>query len=211
MLEGILGKKLGMSQVFDEKNNIVPVTLVQAGPCTVLAQKTKEKDGYESVQLGFENIHERLLNKPLGEYLKKVNAKPLRFIREICGTIEQSPGNTVTVEIFKEGDFVDITGTSKGKGFAGGMKRHGWSGGPASHGSMSHRRVGSIGNRATPGRVFKGKTMPGRMGHERVTVQNLKVVKVDKDKNLLVVRGAVAGFNGSYLIIRKAIKKKAGK
>jgi len=207
MATGILGKKLGMSQVFDEKNRVIPVTFIEAGPCVILSKKTEEKNKYEAVQLGFDKMNARLINKPMAGQLKKINAEPVRFIREIRGHFEEEPGSSIYVDIFKEGDYVDVTGISKGKGFAGGMKRWGWAGGGASHGSMSHRRVGAIGCRLTPGRVFKGKTMPGRMGNKKVSVQNLKVIKVDREKNLLVVKGAVPGVKNGYVIIRKSIKK----
>lgn len=207
MAEGILGKKVGMSQMFSGKGESVPVTIIQAGPCVVIQRKTKEGDGYDACQLGFDQCSERVINKPVMGHLKKAGAKPVKLIREIKGKFPDTITD-VTVDLFKEGEWVDITGTSKGKGFAGGMKRWGWSGGGASHGSMSHRRIGSVGPGTTPGRVFKGKTMPGRMGNERVTVQGLKIVKIDKDKNLLMVKGAVPGVNKGYLIVKKSIKKK---
>jgi large subunit ribosomal protein L3 len=203
----ILGKKLGMSQVFDDKGKFIPVTILQAGPCVVVRRKTKEKDGYTASQLGFESCLEKNTSKPKMGYFKKAGITPVRLIKETKsdladGTVE------IKVDIFKEGEYVDITGTSKGKGFAGGMKRWNWKGGGAAHGSMHHRRVGSIGNRATPGRVFKGKHMPGRMGNDTVTVQGLKVVKIDKDRNIMLVKGAVPGVREGYLVIKKAVKVK---
>lgn len=203
----ILGKKLGMSQLFDDKGKFIPVTILQAGPCLIVRRKTKEKDGYAAIQLGFDACLEKNTNKPMTGYFKKAGVSPTKLIRETKSDIADGTSE-IKVDIFKEGEYVDITGTSKGKGFAGGMKRWHWRGGDASHGSMSHRRVGAIGNRATPGRVFKGKHMPGRMGNQTVTVQGLKVVKIDKDRNLMLVRGAVPGVRECYLIIKKSIKVK---
>lgn len=200
---GILGRKLGMTQVFTEEGSFVPVTVIEAGPCTVL----KVKEG--RVLLGFGNKKEK--NTPrqeMGVY-KKINASPSAFVKEVgfdCN--DKTPaGQQLTVDIFKEKDFVDITGISKGKGFQGGVKRWNWRGGPDSHGSMHHRRVGSIGGSSFPSRIWKGQKMPGRMGNERKTVQNLEVVKIYKEKNLMLVKGPVPGANNSYLEIRTAKKK----
>lgn len=206
MTEGILGKKFGMSQVFMEKGRVVPVTVVQAGPCVIVQKKTTEKDGYSAAQLGFDQCPERLANKPRTGHIKKAGAKPVRLIMEMKGEFPDV-GSEITLDIFKEGEHVDITGISKGKGFSGGMKKWNWSGGPASHGSMSHRRIGSVGAGTSPGRIFKGKTLPGRMGNERVTVQNLKIVKIDVQKNLLMIKGAVPGIKNGYLKIRKSVKR----
>ncbi len=177
---------MGMTQIFDKDGRAIPVTVIESGPCVVLQHKTKKTDGYDAIQLGF--------------------AKPLRFIREIRGEFPYKLGDEVKVSIFQEGEYVDITGISKGKGFAGGMKRWGWAGGGASHGSMSHRRIGSVGQGTSPGRVFKGKTMPGHMGFRRVTVQNLKIIKVDSEHEILLVKGAIPGVKGGYLLIRTSIK-----
>ena len=205
MREGILGRKLGMTQIFDQ-GRAIPVTIIQAGPCAVVQRKSKDVDGYEAIQLGFDIIKENRLSKPRLNHLKKANAKPMRFIREIRGEFPYKSGDEIKVDIFKEGEYVDVAGISKGKGFAGGMKRWGWKGGGASHGSMSHRRIGSVGPGTSPGRVFKGKTMPGHMGFERVTIQNLKVIKVDGENELLLVKGAVPGINGGYILIIKSKK-----
>lgn len=204
-MRGLLGKKIGMTQVYTEDGTLVDVTAIEAGPCPILAIKEK------SVQLGFEKANEKRLKKPVSGYFKKLNLSPMKIIREVLKDAqgEYKVGQEIKVDLFKTGDFVDITGTSLGKGFQGGMKRWHWHGGPQTHGSMSHRRVGSIGSTTTPGRVWKGHHMPGHMGAETVTVQNLKVVKVDVDNNLLLVKGAVPGYKNNYLIIKKAKKKKA--
>lgn len=200
---GILGKKLGMSQVFTEEGRFVPVTVIEAGPCTVL----NVKEG--KALLGFGNKKEK--NTPrqeLGVY-KKINASPSAFVKEVKFELDGKAvvGQQVTIDIFKERDFVDITGTSKGKGFQGGVKRWGWAGGPSSHGSMQHRKPGSIGGSSFPSRVWKGQKFAGRMGNEKKTVQNLEVVKVYKEKNLMLVKGAVPGANNDYLEIRTAKKR----
>ena len=202
---GILGKKLGMTHVFTDDGISVSVTVIEAGPCPVLSVKK------DSVQLGFDIAKEKSLKKPQLGLFKKLNIPALRFVREIKKESgkEYKVGEELKADIFKTGDFVDVTGVSKGKGFQGGMKRWHWAGGPMTHGSTSHRRVGSIGSSTTPGRVFKGHHMPGHMGNIRVTVQNLKVVKADPGNNILLVEGAVPGPTNSYLIIGKAKKKKA--
>ncbi len=210
---GILGKKKGMTQVFRDDGRVIPVTVIEAGPCTVLQVKTKEKDGYEAVQIGFCEKKEKLVPKPeLGKF-KKINVSPKRFIREIRITPDQKfeIGQQMKVDIFAAGDAVDVTGTSIGKGFQGGMKRWHWSGGKKTHGSMSHRRPGSIGSTTTPGRVIKGHHLPGRMGGDIVTTQNLEVVKIDPENNLLVLEGSVPGPNDSLLIIKKAKKRAKAK
>lgn len=201
---GLIGKKLGMTQVFSDDGKLIGVTAIEAGPCPVLAVKEK------SIQLGFDLAKENRLKKPLLGYFKKMNIAPRKVIREVLKepNKEYKVGEELKVDLFKPGDFLDITGTSKGKGFQGGMKRWNWSGGPRTHGSTSHRRVGSIGSSTTPGRVWKGHHMPGHMGNCKVTLQNLQVVKVDLQNNLLLVKGAVAGSKDSYLIIKKAKKKK---
>lgn len=204
-MKGILGRKIGMTQIFDEEGNVVPVTVIEAGPCVVVQKRTKEKDGYEAVQIGFGEIKEKHLNKPMAGHFKSANVPPKRFLREIRGEWDVEVGSEIRVDIFSPKEMVDVTGISKGKGFAGVIKRWGFSGGPASHGSMSHRRPASAGAQQ-PQRVIKGKKMPGHMGAERVTVQNLEVVKVDKEKNLLFLKGGVPGPKGSLVIIKQAVK-----
>jgi len=203
-MTGILGKKLGMTQVFTEDGKLVAVTAIEAGPCPILAVKQN------CIQIGFDPVKENRVKKPILGYFKKINIAPRRVIKEFLkeASKEYKVGEELKVDLFKPGDFVDITGTSIGKGFQGGMKRWHWHGGPQTHGSTSHRRVGSIGSTTTPGRVFKGHHMPGHMGAKRVTLQNLKVVKVNPEHNLLLVEGTVPGHKNSYVIIRKAKKKK---
>ncbi len=205
-MTGLLGKKIGQTQVFLTDGNMVSVTVIEAGPCPVLAVRDK------NIQLGFEPLKkESRLKKPELGYFKKLNIPACRIIKEILKdpAKEYKIGEQLKADLFKAGDFVDVTGTSLGKGFQGGMKRWNWHGGPQTHGSTSHRRVGSIGSSTTPGRVFKGHHMPGHMGACKVTVQNLKVVKVDAENNIILVKGAVPGHKNSYLVIRKAKKKKA--
>jgi large subunit ribosomal protein L3 len=201
---GIVGKKLGMTQVFTDDGKLVGVTVIEAGPCPILAIKDK------SIQVGFDILKESRVKKPLLGFFKKINIAPRKVIRELLKepAKEYKVGDELKVDIFAVGDFVDVTGSSIGKGFQGGMKRWHWHGGPQTHGSTSHRRVGSIGSTTTPGRVWKGHHMPGHMGAAQATLQNLRVVKVDAQNNILLVKGAVAGKKNSYLIIKKAIKKK---
>jgi len=208
MIQTILGKKVGMTQVYDGENALVPVTVVEAGPCPVVQVKTVESDGYNAVQLGFGPQKEQRLSKAEVGHAKKVGIEAVRRLSEVRlpSAPEAKTGDVVTVEIFKEGQLVDVIGETKGKGFQGVQFRWKMAGGPASHGSMFHRRVGAIGMRQTPGRVWKNQKMPGHMGAVNRTVQNLKVVKVLADKNLLLVRGAIPGSNGSDVIIRSAIK-----
>src|SRR5512136_3293089 len=205
MLKGLIGKKIGMTQIFDETGAAVPVTLIEAGPCYVTQVRLPEQEGYAAVQLGFsEGNSKRLTSGELG-HLKKNNLPPLRFLREF--RVKDSglkPGDKLTVEVFGVGERVDVVGTSKGKGFAGVVKRYHFAGGGAAHGSMFHRAPGSIGASSYPSRVVKGMRMGGHMGHERVTVRKLKVVATDKDQNLLIVKGAVPGAKGGYLLVRKA-------
>ncbi|MFQ6000801.1 MAG: 50S ribosomal protein L3 [Anaerolineae bacterium] len=206
-MKAILGKKMGMTQIFDERGEIVPVTLVEAGPCYITQVKTEEKDGYTALQLGFGET--KRLNKPQRGHLKEL--VPLRYLREVRVKDVQGyqVGQKFDVSLFSVGDLVDVTGISKGKGFAGVMKRHGFRGGPATHGQSDRARApGSIGATTTPGRVFKGMRMAGRMGNERVTVQNLKVVLVDPERNLLGVRGSIPGNRGGLVMVRKAVKSK---
>ncbi|MCC5890954.1 MAG: 50S ribosomal protein L3 [Alkalibacterium sp.] len=208
MTKGILGKKVGMTQIFSETGELVPVTVVEVKPNVVLQVKTMETDGYNAVQLGIEDKREVLSNKPAQGHVKKANTAPKRFIREFrdaeLGDVEV--GNEVLVDTFAEGDIVDVTGTSKGKGFQGVIKRHGQSRGPETHGSRYHRRPGSMGMATHPGRVFKGKKLAGRMGGDQVTVQNLEIVRVDTDRNVLLIRGNVPGSKKSLVQIKTAEK-----
>lgn len=206
---GILGKKIGMTQVFKDDGSCIPVTSIAAGPCFIVQIKNKENDGYQAVQLGYQDRKEKKTKKAIIGHFKKVKISPKKFIREIKINADEQVevGQKIEVDIFKEGDYVDITGTSIGKGFQGGVKRWKWNGGPESHGSMSHRRPGSIGATTTPGRVLKGHNLPGHMGHRKTTVQNLEVIKVDKANNILLVKGAIPGHKGCYLEIKKAKKK----
>jgi len=205
MTNGLLGKKLGMTQVFDE-SQLVPVTVISAGPCRVVTVKTKERDGYEAVQLSYGDAKERLMSKAELGHLKKHEAPASRTLKEFKKTGDVAVGQTVKVDIFKKGDWVDVIGVSKGKGFQGVVRRHHYSGGPESHGSMFHRAPGSIGASSFPSRVWKGKTLPGHMGAERVTSQRLKVVESRPDENLLFVRGNVPGAANGLLVVRKSKK-----
>ncbi|MFH1411904.1 MAG: 50S ribosomal protein L3 [Candidatus Omnitrophota bacterium] len=209
MVPGILGKKIGMTQIYKEDGESIPVTVLEAGPCTVQAVRSAKKEGYDAVQMGFDNAKEKRVKKPQREYLKSKKLSPKRFVREIRCEKGTDPkiGEEITVAMFQEGDFLDITAKSKGKGFQGGMKRCGWVGGQETHGSMSHRAPGSIGASSYPSRVFKGHGMPGQMGNVNKTVQNVRVVSVDVENNTIAVRGAVPGANGSYVIIRYAKKR----
>jgi large subunit ribosomal protein L3 len=205
-MKAILGRKIGMISYFTQGGEMLPVSVVKAGPCFVVKKKTVEKDGYEAVQIGFEEIREGKLKKPMQGYFKNVALPPLRFLKEVRGRFDDLDiGSEIKVDIFTPGEKVDVVGTSKGKGFAGVIKRWGFSGGPASHGSMSHRRPASAGPQQ-PQRIIKGKKMPGHLGAERVTVQNLEVIDVDPERNLLLIKGAVPGRRGSLLLIRQAIK-----
>ncbi len=210
MPKGLLGKKIGMSQYFTETGDAVAVTYIETGPCVALQVKTSEKDGYSAVQLGFEKKAKKSIKKSEAGHFKKAKVEPVRFVKEvkIDNNEEIKPGKQFFVDIFKPGDLVDISGLSIGKGFQGGMKRWNWRGGKASHGSMTHRRPGSIGASAFPSRVIKGQHLPGHMGNDRVTIHNLEIVEIDKEKNLLLVKGAVPGPKGNYLVVRKAIKGK---
>ncbi|MCQ6281445.1 50S ribosomal protein L3 [Bacillus sp. EB600] len=207
MTKGILGRKIGMTQVFAENGNLIPVTVVEAAENVVLQKKSVEGDGYEAIQIGFEDKREKLANKPEKGHVAKANTNPKRFIREFRGVdlTGYEVGQEVKVDIFAAGDIVDVTGVSKGKGFQGSIKRHGQSRGPMAHGSRYHRRPGSMGPVA-PNRVFKGKALPGRMGGEQVTVQNLEIVKVDVERNLLLIKGNVPGARKGLVKIKSAIK-----
>ena len=205
MTNGLLGKKLGMTQVFDE-SRLTPVTVIEAGPCRVVTVKTKERDGYEAVQLAFGEVKERKLSKAQLGHLKKNDAPATKTLREFKADGEVAVGQSVTVGIFKKGDWVDVIGVSKGKGFQGVVKRHHYAGGPESHGSMFHRAPGSIGASSFPSRVWKGKTLPGHMGDERVTAQRLKVIESRPEENLLFVRGAIPGATNGLIVVRKSKK-----
>ena len=208
-IKGILGTKLGMTQVFDEENRVVPVTVVEAGPCVVTQVRTKDVDGYDAVQIAYGEIDPRKANKPQAGHFKKAGVTPRRHTVEIRTPDASSyeVGQEVGVDVFGDIEYVDVTGTSKGKGFAGAMTRHGVAGQGASHGNQAaHRRVGGIGACATPARVFKGKRMAGRMGNDRVTTQNLKIQKIDADSNLLLIKGAVPGVRGGLLVVKTAVK-----
>ena len=208
MKKGLIGKKIGMTQIFNEEGKVIPVTVIEAGPCVVSQVKTEETDGYNSIQLGFGAIKESKVNKPERGHFTKANIAPARYLREFrVDSIEDvKVGDELKADIFMAGDKIDIQGTSKGKGFQGVIKRHGQHRGPMGHGSMYHRRPGSMGSTSTPGRVFKGKKLPGHMGAETVTIQNLEVVAVDLDKNVILVRGSVPGVNGAILKIRQSVK-----
>ncbi len=207
MITGLLGKKVGMTQLLDDDGTIVPVTVIQAGPCVVVQRKTKQKDGYDAVQLGFvEFVKPKRVTKPMTGHFKKSNVAPARFVREVGvqGEDGANPGDKVMVNIFNRHELVDVVGTSKGRGFAGFVKRHHFRGGRATHGSMFHRAPGSIGSSAYPSRVLKGMRMAGHLGNARVTAQNLRVARVDQENNLLFVRGAVPGPPGGYVVVEKA-------
>ena len=204
---GLIGKKIGMTQVFAANNNQLAVTAIVAGPCPILMVMDK------NIQLGFELVKEKSLKKAqLGLY-KKLNIAPRKVIKDLTKeeNVEYKVGDELKVDLFKEGDFVDVSGVSIGKGFSGGMKRWHWKGGPRTHGSTSHRRVGSIGSSTTPGRVFRGHHMPGHLGAQKATVQNLKIIKIDLANNLLLVEGGVPGHKNGYLVVTKAIKKRLKK
>jgi large subunit ribosomal protein L3 len=208
--EGLIGRKVGMTQVFADDGSHVPVTVIEAGPCTVVAIRTRADHGYDALQLGF-GEKKKGVSKPAAGHFKKANVAPMRVLREVRlekGEMLQGyeVGGKVTTELFKPGDLVDVIGVSKGKGFQGGVKRHGWSGGDETHGSMFHRAPGSIGASSDPSRVWPGHRMPGRMGGVRRTVLNLVVVRVLPEQNLVLVRGAVPGANGSVLLVRKSVK-----
>ena len=212
MKKAIVGKKIGMTQVFTDDGRLVPVTVVEAGPCKVVQKKTVESDGYEAVQVGFETLAEnrakKLVNKPMAGHFKKADVAPTRYLREFrldnCSELEV--GNELTVAQFAAGEKIDVTGVSKGHGFSGVIQRWNQHTGPMAHGSKYHRGVGSMGANSDPSRVFKNKHMPGHFGVDRVTVQNLEIVKVDEERNLLLIKGAVPGANGSLLLVRNTVK-----
>lgn len=208
-MQGLIGKKLGMTQVYDANGHQVPVTVIQVGPCVVLQRKITARDGYEAVQVGYLDQKEHRLNKSQLGHQKKSGATPKRVVREfrVAADHAAKEGDTLTAELFDGVAYVDVLGVTKGRGFQGVMKRHNMAGQPAAHGHTMHRRPGSIGMRTTPGRIFKNKRMPGHMGNTNITVQNLKVVQVRKDDHAILVRGAVPGPTGTVVVVRKAIKK----
>ena len=205
MISGMFGKKMGMTQVFDNDGNITPVTVIEPGPCVVL----ELKDSPLKITLGYQPVQETHIRKPQLGYFKKLGIPPQRFVKEFSSTDnkEYAPGKELKADFFRAGDFVNVTATSIGKGFQGGMKRWHWKGGPAAHGSMHHRRIGSIGASTYPSRVFKGHHMPGHMGMDTVTIQKLRVMRVDTDKNLIAVKGAIPGHRRAVVIIQKSLKK----
>lgn len=209
MPKGILGRKIGMTQIFTDTGQAIPVTVVEAGPCIVVQKRTPEKDGYSAIQIGFGEKRERLFSKPVKGQFTKAGVRPLRYLRELRvedpGAYEV--GQEIKADIFAQGQKVDVVGTTKGKGFAGGIKRHGFHRGPMAHGSKYHRRPGSLGAKG-PARVFKGRKLPGHLGVERVTVQNLEVIKVDPERNLLAIKGALPGPKGSLVLVKPTTKNK---
>ena len=209
MTKGILGKKVGMTQIFTESGELIPVTVVEATPNVVLQVKTVETDGYEAIQVGYQDKREVLSTKPAKGHVAKANTAPKRFIKEFKNVElgEYEVGKEIKVDVFQAGDVVDVTGTTKGKGFQGAIKRHGQSRGPMSHGSRYHRRPGSMGPVA-PNRVFKNKRLAGRMGGDRVTIQNLEVVKVDVERNVILIKGNIPGAKKSLITIKSAVKAK---
>ena len=206
-MKAIIGKKIGMTQIFDENGYVIPVTVIEAGPCTVAQVKSVETDGYNAVQLGFGEVKDKHINKPEKGHFAKSKLSAKKHLREF--RVEEADvkvGDEVKADVFAAGDKIDVQGTTKGKGFQGVIKRHGQSRGPMGHGSMYHRRPGSMGSTSTPGRVFKGKKLPGHMGVQTVTIQNLDVVRVDMDKNVILVKGSVPGPKGAILKIKSAVK-----
>ena len=208
MKKGIIGKKIGMTQIFDEKGNVVPVTVIEAIPNVVAQVKTVETDGYNSIQLGYGEVKDKHINKPEKGHFTKAGLAAKKHLREfrVEDVENYKVGDEVKADIFEAGEKIDVQGTTKGKGFQGVIKRHGQHRGPMGHGSMYHRRPGSMGSTSTPGRVFKGKRLPGHMGANTITIQNLEVVAVDLDKNVILVKGSVPGVNGAILKIRQSVK-----
>lgn len=213
MKKGMMGKKIGMTQLFARDGKLVPVTVIQATTCHVVQKKTSEKDGYNSVQMSFEAVDEKKLNKPMSGHFKKGGVAAARYLREFrfdeTGSYEL--GQAINVDIFKQGDKIDVIGVSKGKGFQGGVKRHHFKGGGASHGSMHHRAPGSIGASSFPSRVFKGQRLPGHMGQERITAMGLEVVEVKREQNLIIVKGAVPGAKNGLVMLRDSVKSPVSK
>lgn len=207
MLQGMIGKKIGMTQIFDDNSVLVVGTMIQAGPCYVVAKKTEDKDGYGAYQLGFEEMKPQRVNKPMAGNFKKAKVPPVKHLREFRGDLDDyQTGDVVKVDIFEQGEVLDVTGTSKGKGFAGTMKRYNFAGQPDSHGGMAHRRPGAIGQASYPAKVWKGFKMPGRMGGDRVTVRGLQVLQTDPENNIIIVKGSVPGPNGGTVILKRSTK-----
>ena len=208
MKKGIIAKKIGMTQIFSEDGSLIPVTVLQAGPCYVTQVKTIENDGYEAVQVGFDDVREKLVTKPVKGHLDKAGVQTLRFMKEFKfeNASEYKLGQEIKADIFEAGDKIDVTGKSKGKGFQGAIKRHGQSRGPMAHGSKYHRHAGSNGSCSTPSKVFKGKKMPGQMGAVKVTVQNLEIVRIDAEDNLILVKGAIPGPRKSTVVLKESVK-----
>lgn len=206
MTNGLLGKKLGMTQMYDDEGRLTPVTVVEAGPCRVVGIRTRERHGYDAVQLSFHEVPNRKLTKPELGHLKITNSPPCRHLREFKKTGDVEIGQVLKADLFEKGQWVDVEGISKGKGYQGVMKRHHYGGGPETHGSMFHRAPGSIGSSSHPSRVWKNKALPGQMGNERVTVQRLKVIEARPDENLLFVGGAIPGATGGMVVVRKSKK-----
>ena len=204
---GLLGKKLGMTHIYDEHGRQMAVTAIQAGPCTILQVREKAAHSYSAVQLGFEPVAEAKLTKPEAGQFKKLQASPFHYVRELRTTQELKAGQQLTVEMFQQYELVDVSGISIGKGFQGGMKRWGWHGGGESHGSMSHRAPGSIGSTTTPGRVIRGHHLPGHMGNRRTTIQNIRVVGINAEKHLLLLEGAVPGTDNALVTVTKSVKR----
>ena len=208
MKKGIIAKKIGMTQIFSEDGSLIPVTVLQAGPCYVTQVKTIENDGYEAVQVGFDDVREKLVTKPVKGHLDKAGVQTLRFMKEFKfeNASEYKLGQEINADIFEAGDKIDVTGKSKGKGFQGAIKRHGQSRGPMAHGSKYHRHAGSNGACSDPSKVFKGKKMPGQMGAVKVTVQNLEIVRIDAEENLILVKGAIPGPRKSTVVLKESVK-----
>lgn len=205
--KAILGKKIGMTQVFTAEGQLIPVTVIEAGPCVVIQKKTTETDGYEAIQVGFGTIKNKHLTKPMSGHFKKATTEPKKYVREfrLGDTVSYEVGLELKAGLFAEGEWVDVTGVTRGKGFAGSIKRHGQSRGPTTHGSHYHRGPGSLGS-VDPARVFKGRPLPGRMGGDKVTVQKLQIIRVDVERNLLLVRGAVPGARGGLVTVKNTVK-----
>lgn len=208
MEKAILGKKIGMTQIFDEQGNVIPVTVIKAGPCTVIQKKTEDTDGYQALQVGFEDQKEKRVNKPRLGHFKKAKVSPKKFVKEIylADMDNYEEGQEIKADIFKEGEFIDVSSVSKGKGFTGTVKRHGQGRGPMTHGSHHHRGPGSLGS-VDAARVFKGQALPGRMGADKVTIQKLRIAKVYPDRDLILVKGSVPGPRGVYVVIKDSVKK----
>jgi len=208
-MEGLIGKKLGMTQLYDSKGKRVDVTVIEAGPCIVVQRKTKEKDGYDAVQVGFGPVKENRVNKPILGHFRKNQLSPLKVLAEfgIDEKDEMKVGDSLTVKIFEGVSHVDVTGITKGRGFQGVVKRHGMGGGPMTHGGHSKRRIGSVGANAWEARVYRGHRMPGHMGNTKVTIQNLSLVELRPEQNLIMVRGAIPGPAGSFVLVKKSLKK----